>query len=153
MESIQLFIFIAIDLMGLFKTFITGVKFSAGTKGNVQVIQILFQTPPTVAYRDVSGNAVGSIDTVSSHLFELEWKVRKYLTAQDVERDCIFPNSKLFKPSIDIFSFHDWFISWIVIFFNEVEKNPIFHHSTIPLFQLGAKRTKFHSEEKQEEKR
>ena len=89
MELIQLFIFIAIDLMGPFKTFITGVKFSAGTKGEIQVIQILFQTPSTVAFRDVSGNAVGSIDTIGSHLFELEWKVSKYLTGQDVKRDRI----------------------------------------------------------------
>jgi hypothetical protein len=31
------------------------------------------------------------------------------------------PNSELFKPSIDIFSFHDWFISWIVIFLNKMD--------------------------------
>jgi hypothetical protein len=136
MELIQLLTFITIDLMGLFKTFITGVKFSAGTKGNVQVIQILFQTPSAVAFRNVSGNAVGSIDSIGSHLFELEWKVSKYLTGQDAKRDRILPNSKLFKSSIEIFSFHDWFVSWIVIFFSKVGKKPnipSFHHSIIPI--------------------
>ena len=88
-----------------------------------------------LSFRNVSGNAVGSIDTIGSHLFELEWKVSKYLTGQDVKSDRILPNSKLFKPSIDIFSFHDGFISWVVIFFNEVGKKPnipSFHHSIIP---------------------
>jgi hypothetical protein len=87
------------------------VKLSTGTKGNIQVIQILFQTPSTVPFRDVSRNTVGSVDAISSYFFEFKREVDKYSTGQDVKGNSILPNSKLFKPSIDIFSFHEGLIS------------------------------------------
>ena len=75
---------------------------------------------------------------------------------QDVKGDCILPNSKLFKPPINVFSIHDLLISWIMMFFNgnEVQYKPnipSFHcslravgsTSRRPLFQLWAKRTRF----------
>ena len=56
-------------------------------------------------------------DTISD--FGFKWEVGKYFIGQDVKGDCIpakdgiydLPNSKLFKPSINVFSIHDLFIS------------------------------------------
>jgi len=69
-----------------------------------------------------------------------------YFTGQNVKGNSILPNSKFFEPSIDIFSFHYWFISWTIILFNKTKQKsiiPLFHHSNIPVFQLWEKPTKF----------
>jgi len=74
---------------------------------------------------------MGSVDTISSYFFEFKREAGKYFTGRDVKGNSLLPNSKLFKPSIDIFSFHYWFISWIVIFFTKGKKSiiPTFHYS------------------------
>jgi len=52
---------------------------------------------------------VGSVDTISSYLFEFKWEVGKYFIGQDIKGDRILPNSKLFKPFVNVFSIHDLF--------------------------------------------
>jgi len=79
---------------------------------------------------------MGCVNAISSYFLEFEWKVGKYFTGQDVKGNRILPNPELLKPSIDVFSLHDLFISQIVTFFNEVEAEPnipTFHYSNIPI--------------------
>ena len=54
---------------------------------------------------------MGSVDAISSYFLELEWKVCKYFTSQDIKGNCVFPNPELFEPSIDVFSIDGLFIS------------------------------------------
>jgi len=79
---------------------------------------------------------VRSIDAISSYFLEFEWKVGKYFTGQDVKGNRILPTPELLKPSIDVFSLHDFFISQIVTFFNKMKDKPnipLFQHSIIPI--------------------
>jgi len=48
------------------------------------MIEIRFQTATTTGFRDISRNAVRSIDAVGSNFLELEWKFRKYFIGPDV---------------------------------------------------------------------
>jgi hypothetical protein len=50
MQLIQAFVIIFGYLLGLFTTETAGVKFPAGSKGDIQKIQVFFQTAPTVSF-------------------------------------------------------------------------------------------------------
>ena len=50
MQLVQAFIIIFGYLLGLFTTETTGVKFAAGSKSNIQKIQVFFQTAAAEAF-------------------------------------------------------------------------------------------------------
>jgi hypothetical protein len=50
MQLIQAIIINFRYLLGLFTTETAGVKFPAGSKGDIQKIQVFFQTAPTVSF-------------------------------------------------------------------------------------------------------
>ena len=49
-ELVQSFVFIPFDLAGLLAAFIAGIKFATGAKGDVQVIQVFFNTTAAIAF-------------------------------------------------------------------------------------------------------
>jgi hypothetical protein len=57
---------------------------------------------------------MGSIDAVSSYLFELEREGGKYFGCHYVEGNRILPYPKLLKSSVNVLAFHALLISQII---------------------------------------
>ena len=79
-QLVQGFVLILRYLLSLPATEIAGVKFTAGPTGDVQMIQVFFQTTPAIAFRNITGYTMGCVDAIGSNFFQFERKIGKYVT-------------------------------------------------------------------------
>jgi hypothetical protein len=126
MKLVYLLVLLGWDLLGLSKAFVARMEFSARAERNVQEIQILSETPSTIAFSNIPGDAVSGVNTVCSDSLEMGRKLRKYLAGEDIECYSILPYMKLLKPSIYVPAFQP---SNTPGWKNGMVGLPIFHHS------------------------
>jgi len=82
------------------------MEFTAGTKGNIEMIQVLLDAATTIAFRDVPRDTVGSVDRIRNNFLQLKGKAGEYFTSKYVKRNRILPHPKPLKPPVDILAFH-----------------------------------------------
>jgi hypothetical protein len=70
------------------------------------MVQVFFQAAAAIAFCNVSRDTVRSVDAICRYFFEFERKLGKYVTRQNIKRNGVLPDAKLFETSIDVFAIH-----------------------------------------------